>query len=391
MRKVGTAARGVRLPVISAGTDVVPLIVESLVEASKSERDGFVFRPGDIVGVTESLVARSQGNYVTEEDMTRDFEAKLGDGDVALLFPILSRNRFLAVLKAVTKAVKGTLHLVLSYPGDEVGNEVMPLEDFYRQARSLPTEGFDEGTYRKLFGSCPHPFTGIDYVELYKSVAPEKIKIWFSQSPLFVARLAPTCLVASIHLRRVHRALLESEGVKVVTLDQICAAPVREGAGYNPDYGLLGSNFAREGLIKLFPRDCDDFVARLQDQLLRVTGVKPECLIYGDGAFKDPVGGIWELADPVVSPAQTERLRGLPHEIKLKYVADNSTDLSPQEAVMQAIAHKTGHKPGQLELGTTPRRYSDLVGSLCDLISGSGDKGTPVVYITGYFDTYVDE
>ena len=390
MRVVGTSARGIRLPVISSGTDVVPLIVSSLLEASKGDRDGFQFREGDIVGVTESLVARSQGNYVTEEDMVADLKAKLGDGDVTLLFPILSRNRFLALLKAVAKAVTGTLHVVLSYPSDEVGNAVMNLEDFYRKQGSLPVEGFDEETYRQVFGQYQHPFTGIDYVQLYKDVSP-KIKIWFSQSPLFAAKLAKTCLVSSIHLREIHRELLSAEGMKVVTLADVCSQPVREGAGFNPDYGLLGSNFSGEGIVKLFPRDCDAFVERLQKALFDATGVQVECLIYGDGAFKDPIGGIWELADPVVSPAHSQRLKGLPHEIKLKYIADNSGQSTPQEAVQAAIHQKKGRTPGQLELGTTPRRYSDLVGSLCDLVSGSGDKGTPVIYLSGYFDTYIDE
>lgn len=390
MRGVGTSARGLRLPVIEQGVDLVPMIVEAVKNASAGDRDGFEYHDGDIVAVTESLVARSQGNYVSEQVMADDIADQLNDGDVVLLYPILSRNRFLAILKALAKATKGTLHILLSYPSDEVGNAVMDLSDFYCKAGTLPTEGFDEQTYRQAFGDYRHPFTGIDYVELYKSVAPEKIKIWFSQSPLFACKLARQCVVASIHLRHIHRQLLEAQGMKVVTLDQVCSRPSTEH-GYNPEYGLLGSNFAREGLIKLFPRDCQAFVDRLSAALQALTGKKIECLIYGDGAFKDPVGGIWELADPVVSPAQTDRLKGLPREIKLKYVADNRGELSAAEAVERAIKEKASKEVGQLELGTTPRRYSDLVGSLCDLVSGSGDKGTPVIYISGYFDNYLDD
>ncbi|WP_276956370.1 coenzyme F420-0:L-glutamate ligase [Jonquetella anthropi] len=389
MRHIGTVARGIRLPVVMSGDDLKKIVVNSLMEAAASEQDGFKFKDRDIVGVTESLVARAQGNYVTTEDIAQDVARLTDEGDAVLLFPILSRNRFLELLKGIVAGVRGTLHLVLSYPCDEVGNGVMDRQEFYEKAHLLSDSAFDEDEFRRVFGTWTHPFTGLDYVELYKSVAPEKIKVHFAQSPKAALSYAKQVIVASIHDRNLHRQVLEWLGAKVITLDQICAAP-QEGRGWNDRFGLLGSNYSRAGVVKLFPRDCEAFVADLQEELRRQTGRQIDVLVYGDGAFKDPVGGIWELADPVVSPACTSGLIGMPHEIKFKYVADNAGDKTPLQAVTEAIQAKAKtSRSDKTGLGTTPRRLSDLVGSLCDLVSGSGDKGTPVIYISGYFDSYI--
>lgn len=393
MRYVGTVSRGIRLPVVTRGADIVKIISDSIINAAESERDRFVMRDRDIVGVTESLVARSQGNYVTLDDISNDVAAKFPEGDVAVICPILSRNRFHQLLRGMVKGIRGHVHVVLTYPSDEVGNQLIEPMNYYLNSAKLSGECFDEEEYYRVFGEYKHPFTGVDYVQLYKGIDPGRVSVYFSNNPLSALKFAKQVIVASIHARRIHRDILEKGGAgKVVTMDQICSGPARPGAGYNKDYGLLGSNYTNDESVKLFPRDCGEFVGKLQTELKRRTGKDIEVLVYGDGAFKDPVCGIWELADPVVSPGFTDGLNGMPKEIKFKYVADNAGEKDPAQAVEEAIRAKNDlDKFGHSTLGTTPRRLTDLVGSLCDLTSGSGDKGTPVVYIQGYFDNYLDD
>lgn len=391
MRTIGTSARGIRLPVVMTGHNLVSIVADALMKASKGPRDLFEFRDGDIVGVTESLVARAQGNYVTIDHIASEVNRLAGPGDVVVLFPILSRNRFLQVLRGIVAGVTGKVHLLLSWPVDEVGNALMDPADYYLKADQLSGPVFDEEEYHRVFGAWRHPFTSVDYVELYKAIDPSKIEIHFANSPLAALEFSNRVIVAGIHTRKLHRQLLENRGATAITLDQICAASA-EGQGWNEQFGLLGSNYAGEHSIKLFPRDCEAFVTELQNEMEARTGRKLEVLVYGDGAFKDPAGGIWELADPVVSPACTQGLCGLPHEIKFKYIADNAGTQDPEAAVREAILGKsTIEATDNRGLGTTPRRLSDLVGSLCDLMSGSGDKGTPVIYISGYFDNYLDQ
>ncbi|MDO5115879.1 MAG: coenzyme F420-0:L-glutamate ligase [Synergistaceae bacterium] len=393
MRYVGTVSRGIRLPVVTKGADIVKIISDSIISAAESERDKFEIRDRDVVGVTESLVARAQGNYVTLEDISRDVAEKFPEGDVAVICPILSRNRFHQLLRGMVKGIKGHVHIILTYPSDEVGNQLIEPMNYYLNSSRLSGECFDEKEYYEVFGEYKHPFTGVDYIQLYKSTDPGRVSIHFSNNPLSALKFADQALVASIHARKIQRDILEKGGArKVVTMDQICSAPVRDGAGYNEAYGLLGSNYTNDDSVKLFPRDCGAFVSRLKAELRARSGKDVEVLVYGDGAFKDPVCGIWELADPVVSPGYTEGLDGMPKEIKFKYVADNAGEKDPAQAVEEAIRAKSAlDKFGHSTLGTTPRRLTDLIGSLCDLTSGSGDKGTPVVYIQGYFDNYLDD
>lgn len=392
MRYVGTVSRGIRLPVVTSGADIITIIADRLIEASRSENDPFCFRDRDIIGVTESLVARSQGNYVTIDDIAEDVSRRVPEGDAALIFPILSRNRFYQLLRGIAAGIRGKLHIVFSYPSDEVGNRIVDPEDFYLKSAKLSGECFGEDEYYSVFGEYRHPFTGIDYVRLYKEVDPLRISVHFANNPLAALEFSNTVIVASIHSRRLHRDILRNAGAYAVTLEDICSEPVREGAGFNEEYGLLGSNYTNDTSVKLFPRNSGEFVRKLQEELIRRTGRKIEVLVYGDGAFKDPVCGIWELADPVVSPGYTDGLEGMPKEVKFKYVADNAGDKDPSEAVREAIASKNRlDRFGHSTLGTTPRRLTDLIGSLCDLTSGSGDKGTPVVHIQGYFDSYLDD
>ncbi len=393
MRCTGTISRGIRLPVITQGADIINIIVDSIMAASKCGKEAFEFRDRDIVGVTESLVARSQGNYVTLDDISEDIRRRIPDGDVALIFPIMSRNRFHQILRGIVNGVRGKVHVFFSYPSDEVGNQVIDPMNFYLNSDELPDECFGEEDYYKIFGEYRHPFTGVDYVQLYKNIDPERVLIHFANNPLDALEFADTVIVASIHARGLHRDILEKAGAKkVVSLDEICSTPVREGAGYNEKYGLLGSNYTNDNSVKLFPRNCSQFVLKLQHELEKHTGKKLEVLVYGDGAFKDPACGIWELADPVVSPGFTDGLIGMPKEIKFKYVADNANGKDPTEAVREAIESKNDlDKFEHCTLGTTPRNLTDLIGSLCDLTSGSGDRGTPVVYIQGYFDNYLDD
>lgn len=392
MRYVGVASRGIRLPVVTKGVDLINIISDNIIAASNSERDSFVIGDRDVVGVTESLLARAQGNYVTISDIAEDVKKRVPDGDVSIVFPILSRNRFHLPLKGIINGVRGHVNLFLSYPADEVGNQIINPMNFYSNVEKLKNETFDEKEYYELFGENRHSFTGVDYVELYKSIDPEKVSIYFTNNPLSALNYSKTVIVASIHTRKLHRDILEKAGATVISLDEICSSSNREGVGYNDLYGLLGTNYMNDHSVKLLPRNSDEFVRELQANLFERTGKKLEVLIYGDGAFKDPVCGIWELADPVVSPGYTDGLSGVPKEIKFKYVADNAKGQDPSDAVREAIESKNDiDKFSQCTLGTTPRRITDLLGSLCDLTSGSGDKGTPVVYIQGYFDSYLEQ
>ena len=391
MRFVGTVSRGVRLPVVVKGQDLVKIVADNVMAAATSERDSFTVRDRDIIGVTESLLARAQGNYVTLADIAADVEEKLPEGDVVILFPIMSRNRFRQLLKGIVMGVRGKVHVIFSYPSDEVGNKIIDPMNYYTKCHELSGDCIDEEEFYRVFGEFRHPFTGVDYVQLYKEIDPSKVEIHFANNPLAALKFSNNVVVASIHARKLHKKILSEKGANVICLDEICTAP-RNGSGFNEAYGLLGSNYTNDDSVKLFPKDCNEFVTALQEEMKKRTGKTLEVLVYGDGAFKDPVCGIWELADPVVSPGYTEGLTGLPKEIKFKYIADNAGDKDPEEAVKEAIAKKGNvDKFGNDTLGTTPRRLTDLVGSLCDLTSGSGDKGTPVVYIQGYFDCYLDD
>lgn len=392
MRYIGVASRGIRLPVITKGANLIKVISDTIIAASQNEKEKFEIKNRDIVGVTESLLARSQGNYVTLDDISEDVKRKVPEGDVSIVFPIMSRNRFHQLLRGIVRGVRGSVRVFLSYPSDEVGNQVIDPMNYYQNSGRLSGENFNEEEYYDVFGEYIHPFTGVDYVQLYRSIDPERVSVCFANNPLAALDFSDNVIVASIHARKLHSDILRKAGGNVVSLDEICNSPARDGAGYNEDYGLLGSNYTNEDLVKLFPRDCDPFVRELQSELFRRTDKNLEVLIYGDGAFKDPVCGIWELADPVVSPGFTDGLLGLPKEIKFKYVADNADGRDPAEAVREAIESKCNMEGyAHSTLGTTPRRLSDLIGSLCDLTSGSGDKGTPVVYIQGYFDSYLDD
>ena len=368
------------------------MITDSVIAASECERDAFTIRDGDIIGVTESLLARAQGNYVTLDDIAADVRRRVPDGDVSVLFPIMSRNRFYQVLRAIVRGVRGKVQIIMSYPTDEVGNQLIEPMNFYLRGSALSSQIFGEEEFYKVFGEYPHPFTGIDYVQLYKNIDPERVSVCFANNPLAALEFSKNVIVSSIHARQLHRDILEKAGAAVVSLDELCSEPLREGMGFNSEFGLLGSNYTNDLSVKLFPRDCKEFVSGLQAELLRRTGKTIEVLVYGDGAFKDPACGIWELADPVVSPGYTDNLKGLPKEIKFKYIADNAGDRDPAEAVREAIESKHGiDKFMHSTLGTTPRRLTDLIGSLCDLTSGSGDKGTPVVLVQGYLDNYLDD
>ena len=395
-RMVGTVSRGIRAPIIRANDDLVKIVTESVLEASRT--DGFEIRNRDVVAMTEAIVARAQGNYATTDDIAEDVRAKLGGETIGVIFPILSRNRFAICLRGIAKGAKKVV-LMLSYPSDEVGNHLVDLDmldekgiDPYRDVLSL-------SQYRELFGCNVHPFTGVDYVEYYKGIIEEagaEAEIIFANDCRAILNYTKNVLHCDIHSRkRTKRLLLAAGGERVYGLDEIMNAPVN-GSGYNESYGLLGTNKATEDTVKLFPRECQDLVEAIQQKMLEETGKYVEVMVYGDGAFKDPVGKIWELADPVVSPAYTAGLEGTPNELKLKYLADNDfAELSGEalrEAIKAEIQKKDGSLVGQMvSEGTTPRRLTDLIGSLCDLTSGSGDKGTPIVYIQGYFDNYTTE
>ena len=396
-RMVGTVSRGLRAPIIRAGDDLVEIVTNSVLEASAD--DGFAIRDRDVVAMTEAIVARAQGNYASVDNIADDVRAKLGGETVAVIFPILSRNRFAICLRGIAKGAKKIV-LMLSYPSNEVGNHLISLDALDEKGVDPYKDVLTLEKYRELFGYEKHTFTGVDYVDYYKGLIEEagaEAEIIFANDPRAVLAYTKNVINCDIHTRARTKRLLKAAGAeRVFGLDEILTAPVN-GSGCNEKYGLLGSNKATEDQVKLFPRDCQDLVEKIQAKLLEKTGKHVEVMVYGDGAFKDPVGKIWELADPVVSPAYTAGLEGTPNELKLKYLADNDfADLSG-EALRDAIKSKIQAKDGSSLVGqmasegTTPRRLTDLIGSLCDLTSGSGDKGTPIVYIQGYFDNYTTE
>lgn len=396
MRCTGTVSRGVRAPIIRQGDDIAKIVAESVLEASKNEN--IEVRDRDVIAVTEAVVARAQGNYATVDDIACDIKRKYPDGTVGVLFPILSRNRFAICLRGIAKGAKKIV-LMLSYPSDEVGNHLIDLD-------SLDDAGIDpwrdvltEAKFRELFGIVKHPFTGVDYIEYYRSLIEEagaEAEIILANDPRAILAYTKNVLVCDIHTRARSKKLLKAAGADTVYgLDDILSESVN-GSGYNAEYGLYGANKATEDTVKLFPRDCKPVVEKIQSLIAEATGRHVEVMVYGDGAFKDPVGKIWELADPVVSPAYTDGLIGQPNELKLKYLADNDfADLSGdalKEAIKGRIKTKDANLVGKMASeGTTPRRLTDLIGSLCDLTSGSGDKGTPIVWIQGYFDNLTAE
>lgn len=392
-RIVGTVARGLRCPIINRGDNIENIVVESVLKASEIE--GFTFNDKDIVSVTESIVARAQGNYATIDHIAKDVSSKFGEETVGVIFPILSRNRFAICLRGIAKGVKKVV-LMLSYPSDEVGNHLVDLDMLDEKGINPWTDVLTEEQFRGHFGYIKHTFTGVDYIDYYKSLVEEygiECEVIFSNSPKTILDYTKHVLTCDIHTRfRTKRILKDNGGINIYSLDDILAESV-DGSGYNEDYGLLGSNKSTEDDVKLFPRNCQPVVDNIQHMLKEKTGKDIEVMIYGDGAFKDPVGKIWELADPVVSPAYTPGLDGTPNEIKLKYLADNNfADLRGDElkqAISQFITDKDDDLVGAMEAqGTTPRKLTDLIGSLSDLTSGSGDKGTPIVFIQGYFDNF---
>ena len=395
-RRVGTVSRGIRCPIIREGDDLAEIVVNSVIEASEAE--GFSLHDRDVIGITESVVARSQGNYASVDAIAKDVREKTGGGTVGVIFPILSRNRFAICLKGIAKGVEKVV-LMLSYPSDEVGNELISLDKLDDASVNPYSDVLSLEQYRDLFGENLHPFTGVDYVAYYSEVIREcgaEVEVIFANHAQDILAYTDKVIAADIHTRNRTKRILMANGASVVLgLDEILNKPV-DGSGYNEKYGLLGSNKSTEESVKLFPNECTDLVASIQSKMKDRTGKMMEVMVYGDGAFKDPVGKIWELADPVVGVASTPGLDGTPNELKLKYLADNDfKDLSGdalKEAISQRIREKDGNLVGRMESeGTTPRRITDLIGSLCDLTSGSGDKGTPVVLVQGYFDNYTND
>ena len=395
-RTIGTVSRGVRAPIIRNGDDIVEIVANSVLEASADA--GFEFHDRDIVAMTEAIVARAQGNYATVDDIAEDVKAKFGGDTVGVIFPILSRNRFAICLRGIAKGAKKVV-IMLSYPSDEVGNHLISLDAVDEKGVNPYTDVLSLEKYRELFGYVKHRFTGMDYVAYYEELVREcgaECEIIFANNPRAILDYTKNVLCCDIHTRQRTKRILKAAGGEIILgLDDILNAPVN-GSGYNAEYGLLGSNKATEDQVKLFPRDCQPVVDAIHEKLLKATGKNIEVMVYGDGAFKDPVGKIWELADPVVSPAYTKGLEGTPNELKLKYLADNDfADLSGDElkaAIKEKITEKDGDLFGKMASeGTTPRQLTDLIGSLCDLTSGSGDKGTPIVFIQGYFDNYTTE
>ena len=394
-RRVGTVSRGIRCPIIREGDDLATIITDSVLEAAEVE--GFALKDRDVIAMTESIVARAQGNYASVQNIADDVKAKLGGGTVGVIFPILSRNRFAICLRGIALGAKKVV-LMLSYPSDEVGNELVSLDKIDAAGVNPYSDVLTLEKYRELFGVNKHEFTGIDYVEYYGDLIRScgaEAEIIFANQPKAILDYADHILTCDIHTRARTKRILKAAGAKVVCgLDDIMNAPIN-GSGCNEKYGLLGSNKSTEDQIKLFPRECKQLVLDIQDRVLKATGKLVEVMVYGDGAFKDPQGKIWELADPVVSPAFTDGLIGTPNELKLKYLADNDfKNLSGQElrdAISASIRSKDSNLVGNMaSQGTTPRQLTDLIGSLCDLTSGSGDKGTPVVLVQGYFDNYTD-
>ena len=395
-RKVGTVSRGIRCPIIRQGDNLAKIVTESVLEAAAEE--GFELRDRDIVSITESVVARAQGNYAPVSAISSDVRRQTGGGTVGVIFPILSRNRFAICLRGIAKGCSKVV-LMLSYPSDEVGNALVSIDALDKAGINPYSDVLSLERYRELFGVNRHEFTGVDYVEYYSGLVREcgaEVVVVFANKPETILKYTDTVITCDIHTRARTKRLLKEAGARVVLgLDDILCKSV-EGSGYNEKYGLLGSNKATEDTVKLFPRECQGLVLDIQKSLLEHTGKHIEVMVYGDGAFKDPKGKIWELADPVVSPAFTDGLRGTPNELKLKYLADNDfANLSGaqlRDAISESIKAKDSDLKGQMASeGTTPRQLTDLIGSLCDLTSGSGDKGTPIVLVQGYFDNYTSE
>lgn len=394
-RRVGTVSRGIRCPIIRQGDNIAKIVTDSVLQAA--EYEGFEINDRDVISITESIVARAQGNYASIEDVAADVKAKLGGETVGVIFPILSRNRFAICLRGIAMGAKKIV-LMLSYPSDEVGNELVSLDKLDDAGINPYSDVLSLEKYRELFGENKHEFTGVDYVEYYSNIIKEagaEVEVIFANRPATILNYTDCVLTCDIHTRARTKRILRDAGAKIVVgLDEIMNAPVN-GSGYNTFYGLLGSNKSTEDKIKLFPNECTDLVYEIQKQVLERTGKHVEVMVYGDGAFKDPKGKIWELADPVVSPAFTSGLVGTPNELKLKYLADNDfKHLSGEElkkAIADSIRAKSNNLVGNMaSQGTTPRQLTDLIGSLCDLTSGSGDKGTPVVLVQGYFDNYTN-
>ncbi|MBQ3373151.1 MAG: coenzyme F420-0:L-glutamate ligase [Oscillospiraceae bacterium] len=397
-RLVGTVSRGIRAPIIREGDDIAKLVTESVLAASEDEEWGFRIRNRDIIAMTEAIVARAQGNYATVDDIAADVKTKFGGDTVGVIFPILSRNRFAICLRGIAKGAKKIV-LMLSYPADEVGNHLVSLDDVEKAGVDPYTDVLSLEKYRELFGYKKHRFTGVDYVEYYEQLIREAgadCEIVFANNPVAILGYTDHVLCCDIHTCPRTKRILKKAGAAVVLgMDEILNAPVN-GSGYNEKYGLLGTNKANEDMVKLFPRDSQKLVEEIQKNIFDATGKHVEVLVYGDGAFKDPVGEIWEFADPIVAPFYTSGLEGTPNELKIKYLADNDfSNLSGEElrnAIKGEIEKKDANLVGKMASeGTTPRRLTDLIGSLCDLTSGSGDKGTPIVYIQGYFDNYTTE
>lgn len=392
LKLIGTQSIGIRTPIIKEGDDLAAIVTESVIKASKSS--GFEIEDGDVIGVTEAVVAITQGNYATVEQLAKDVRSKFPGGVAAVMFPILSRNRFAIMLKGISMGLD-KVYLILSYPDDEVGNRIITWEQIDEAGVDPYNDVMTEAEFRKAFGeNTKHIWTGVDYIEYYKSLG-DNIEVIFANRPRAALQFTKHIIAADIHTRRKTKEALKAAGAETVYgLDDLLSAPV-DGSGFHPDYGILGANKATEDKIKLFPKDCDAFVNEVQKQMKAKTGKTVEVLIFGDGAFKDPVAGIWELADPVVSPGFTKGLLGTPNELKLKYLADNEfKDLKGEElqkALRESIRNKQNLSGKMESQGTTPRRYVDLIGSLCDLTSGSGDKGTPVVLVKNYFDNYATE
>ena len=393
-RMLGTVSMGVRAPIIREGDDLIKIVTESIMGAIESS--SLQPHDRDIVAITEAIVARSQGNYASVDQIAQDIRNKFGGGTVGVIFPILSRNRFAMCLRGIAKGCKKVV-LMLSYPSDEVGNHLVDWDMLDSCGIDPYRDILTEEEYRKNFGYVRHPFTGVDYVTYYSDLIREsgaEVEVIFANDPRAILNYTKNVLHCDIHTRARTKRLLKAAGAEIVYgLDEIMTSSV-DGSGYNEKYGLLGSNKATEDKVKLFPRDCQDMVEKIQAKLFELTGKHMEVMVYGDGAFKDPIGKIWELADPVVSPAYTSGLVGTPNELKLKYLADNDFPELSGEALKDAIKERISQKDGSslvgnmVSEGTTPRRLTDLIGSLCDLTSGSGDKGTPIIYIQGYFDNF---
>ena len=395
-RVVGTCSRGLRAPIIREGDDLVKIVTDSVMQAAANGE--LQVRDRDVLAMTEAIVARAQGNYADVNDIAEDVRTKLGGGTVGVIFPILSRNRFSVCLRGIAKGAKKIV-LMLSYPSDEVGNHLVEIDELDEKGVDPYRDILSLEKYRELFGYKKHRFTGVDYIEFYSELIKEcgaEVEVVFANDAKAILDYTKNVICCDIHTRARTKRILKTAGAeRVFGLDDILTAPVN-GSGYNEEYGLLGTNKATDDKVKLFPRDCQPLVEAIQAKMLELTGKHVEVMVYGDGAFKDPVGKIWELADPVVSPAYTSGLVGTPNELKLKYLADNDfAELSGDElkaAIKGEIEKKDGDLVGRMvSEGTTPRRLTDLIGSLCDLTSGSGDKGTPIVYIQGYFDNYTSE